>query len=117
MRQLASQDSNGIQGNDHLAWNPARKKIESMKQSNPRRRTNPHIATGTNEKKRNRKEANNTVNKQAYSWHDAQPSMMHGMARGEAKLTTYLDNFKWGRKQHIVFPKRPHMQINASSKI
>jgi hypothetical protein len=42
---------------------------------------NPHIATGTNEKSHNRKEANNTVNKQAKTWHDAQPSMMHGMAK------------------------------------
>ena len=58
------------------------KKNESMKKTNPRSRTNAHNRneTGTIEKEHNRKEANNMVNTQACTRHDAQPSMMHDKA-------------------------------------
>ena len=78
-KQLASKDRSDIEGNGHLAWNPARKKNESMKKTSGRGRTNPHNS-GTKPKltrEANRKEANNMVNTQTWTWHDAQSSMMH----------------------------------------
>ena len=91
-----------------------------------RRRTkcrwrNPHgrNETGTIEKKHNRKEANNMVNTQHITRHDAQPSMMHdkpiwSYSWQEMMHTraTHQDKFKWGREQHITIPVSPHMQIS-----
>ena len=61
---ISSKDRSDIEGNGHLAWDPARKKNESMKNTNGRSRTNPHNS-GTKPKltrEANRKEANNMVN-------------------------------------------------------
>ena len=53
---------------------------------------NPHDRneTGTNEEKHNRKEANNKVNTQHITRHDAQPSMMHD--KGYIMLLMARDN-------------------------
>ena len=50
-----------------------------MKKTNGRSRTDPHKhdIIGTNPKKQHRKEANNIVNNDHITWHDAQSSMMH----------------------------------------
>ena len=50
-----------------------------MKKTNRRSRTDPHKrdVIGTNLKKKHRKEANNIVNNQHITWHDAQTGMMH----------------------------------------
>ena len=90
-----------------------------------RRRTkcrwrNPHDRneTGTIEKKHNRKEANNKVNTQHITKHDAQPSMMHDKSTWSYSWqemmqtrATHQGKFKWGRKQHITILVSPHMHI------
>ena len=50
-----------------------------MKKTNGRSRTNPHNSRTKLKLTREatRKEASNIVNTQAYTWHDAQPRMMH----------------------------------------
>ena len=48
-----------------------------MKKMNGHSRTNPHNRNVTGTKKQHRKEANNMVNTQAQTCHDAQTSMMH----------------------------------------
>ena len=63
-KQLASKDRSDIEGNGHLAWDPARKQNEPMKKTNGRSRTNPHNSGTKPELTReaNREEANNIVN-------------------------------------------------------
>jgi hypothetical protein len=97
-RQLASKDSKDIQGHDHLAWNPARKKNESMKKTNQRSRTNPHNRneTGTIEKKHNRKEANSMVNKHNHGMMHNQVWCMSGLMRhGMARCNNQILHIKW----------------------
>ena len=64
MKQLAIKDRSDIEGNGHLARDPARKKNESMKKTNGCRQTDPHNrnVTGTSKEKCNRKEAYDIVN-------------------------------------------------------
>ena len=74
--------------------------------------------TITIEKTHNRKEANNMVNTQAYSWHDAQSSMMDVRfkytSHGKVKQTTL--QFKWSSiYNELYIDETPHQLFSSLS--
>ena len=113
--------SKGIQGYGHLAWDPARKKNGSMKNTKKKKpwrqttrsRTNPHDRNGTstNEKKqaiRYTQHKNMTIcstkqdARQVYIGSNTWQGRKH-------RKTTQVNKFKWDRKLHITNPVSPHM--------
>ena len=70
-----------------------------MKKTNGCSRTNPHNS-GT--KKQHRKETNNMINAQAYTWHDAQTSMMHVRFNEAWHGKAHKQNYKLSGAQYAM---------------